>query len=160
VPDERRLIQIIRDALLQHDPQNLLQLSEYFSTWDGLLKLRDMTTGLYINQNYYDVIFSWFWHQDPAISKIVRTVILFSGARVLTTIIEDFLEQDKDISNFPYEISYNLSEKEFHIDLPGVPGRGVSHYGRDNPEIDRFLCVLEKIYARMYPERIPPGFRQ
>src|SRR5437667_5610423 len=48
--------------------------------------------------------------------------------------------------------SYNSSEKEFHIDLPGVPGMGVSHYGRDDPETDRLLHALEQIYAKLYPD--------
>jgi len=158
--EEQSVMQVINDVFRYHDPQQLAQLSEYFSAWDGLLKLREIITGVNINPHYYDVIFSYFWHEEPNIAKMVRTIVLFNGGHTLTTLIEHFLEHDMDTSDFPYNLSYNSSEKEFHIDLPDVPGMVVSHYGRDNPDIDRLLSVLEKVYARLYPDRIPPGFRQ
>jgi len=160
VSEEQSVMQTINDALLHHDPQKLTQLSEYFSTWDNLLKLREIISTLNINPNYYDVIFSWVWHEDQSIVKIVKTIVLFNGVHALTTIIEYFLQHAMNTADFPYDLSYNSSEKEFHIDLPGVPGMGVSHYGRDDPETDRLLHALEQIYAKLYPDRIPPEFRQ
>ena len=148
----------IRHALASRDPQLLLGLSKHFSIWEKIVGLRGKLRGLTINPNNYDLLFQWLWHQDATIAKMVKAIVLLiDDIDMQVDIFEKIL--GIDAVNFPYQLSYNFSEKEFLIDLPGVPGIGVSHYGRDDVAIDQFLLVLERLYARIYPEKTPAFFR-
>ena len=156
---EDEAIQTIREAIERRDPQLFLQLAEDFSTWERMVRFREKVHGLVIHPSDYDLIFQWTGHQDVIIAKIASALVLFiHDIDMKVDVFERFLEID--IVKFPYQLSYNFSEKEFHIDLPGVPGMGVSHYGRDDIAIDQFLLLLEKIYAKLYPENVPAFFRR
>lgn len=60
--EEDRVIEIIRDALQQHNPQSLKKISEYFSAWDSLLKLIiHLLTAADIPLTYQHIPRALFW---------------------------------------------------------------------------------------------------
>lgn len=123
-----------------------------------MLELRKQIGNEVIEPIYYDLLFEWMWHDDPAIARAVRTILLFLGDLNLQISLFTRLAQ-VDAHDVPFIITYNSSKKEFSIELPGSPGWGVSHYGRDDPQIDRLLEALERLYRKIHPGYIPPYFR-
>lgn len=150
---------MIRAALMERDPRILFDLSQLLSTREGMVDVREQIRGLTIEAGDYEVLWDWVWHNDPAIAERVRTVVLLLRNRQLDMDLFGRLARSES-SEALFEIAYNSSEQEFLVSLPGVPGWGISHYGRDDPEVDALLELLEKLYARANPGNHPPFFRQ
>ena len=152
-------VAIIRAALIERDPRILFDLSQLLSTWEGMVNLREQIYGLTVEPGDYEVVWDWVWHNDPAIAERVRTVVLLLHDMRLD--IDLFGRQARSESGeVPFNVAYDVSEQQFLVCLPGVPGWGISHYGRDDTEVDILLESLEKIYTKANPGNHPPYFRQ
>lgn len=151
-------IEVIQTALKSRDPSVLKEIIRVEQTWDDLLGLRDLISTVAVDSQYYELLFQWMWHTDPAVAHAVRTILLFLDHPDVNVAIFQRLAEvsPKDI---PFVITYDGAEKEFRVELPEVPGWCISHYGRHNPDVDLLLAALEKLYARMNPEYVPPYFR-
>jgi len=162
MPEGHDVLRIIYDALRQHDPQLLTSLAHYFVSWERMIELRERLSDITINPAYYDVLIEWLYDQSNTASRIAKIITTFLDDRELFIMVcDDFLQREAvEFQDFPYQLTYNFSEHEFHIDFPGAPGWGVSYYDRDIPGIDRLLHILERVYARLYPERTPNFFRR
>jgi len=148
----------IRRALESQSPEMLKGLFKPSLSWDEMLELRERVSRITIEPQHYSPIFDWLWHPDPLIARAARIFVHFGGDQNLH--IEIFTRLAQVVGReMPFVVSYDVGEKEFSVDLPGVPGWGVSHYGRDNPDTDRLLKALERIYANAHPTMIPPYFR-
>jgi len=150
--------QIIHDSLKRKDPTNLAKLVHRGLTYDQMLDLREQIGKEIIKPVHYDLLLKWMFHDNPAIARAVRIILLFISDTNLQIALFTRLAQP-DVHDVPFAITYNHSEKEFGIELPKVPGYGVSHYGSDNPQIDRLLEVLERLYRKIHSGYIPPYFR-
>ncbi len=148
----------VKGALESQNPRMLKELFEPSLSWDEMLELRNRVSRITIEPQYHALIFNWLWHPDPLVARAARILVHFSGD--LNLRIEIFTRLAEVAGReIPFVVSYDVGEKEFSIELAGVPGWCASHYGRDNPDIDRLLKALEKIYANGHPTYIPPYFR-
>ena len=141
---------VLQQALSRRDPVILQELDSYFASQEALRELRKKLAGVPIDQGSYDLLIRWILHEDPSIARTTRIVVLLLGDAKLNT--EVFTRLSKiHRTKPPYSVTYNPSEKEFGVELPGVPGWGVSHYASEDPEINRLLHALEMFYAKNHP---------
>lgn len=148
---------LVRSALASRDPTIITKLFDPPPTYDKMLRLRDQIKGVIIEPRDYHLMFDWLWHEDNKVASAIRMVVLWIGDMKFTIEIFSRLVQ-VEVQEVPFTISYNSSEGEFGVGLPGVPGWGVSHYGESH-DIDLLLQALEKVYATAHPAWVPPWFR-
>src|SRR6185503_9168685 len=91
-----------------------------------------------------DQLVQWTWHTDPTIAKAVRNWILLIFDTELTIACFGRFSDDPQLGS-PFMLTYNSAEKEFHVDLDGIPGFVVSYYGRDDQQTGRLLGALERV---------------
>jgi hypothetical protein len=129
MPEDHEVLQIIYNALQQQDPQLLIPLHHYFVSWESMIELRDRLSGIIINPAYYDILVEWLYDPSSTISRTAKIVTTFLNDRELFIMVcNDFLQREAvEFQDFPYQLTYNFSEYEFHINFPGAPGWGVSH---------------------------------
>ena len=157
---ERDPKSIIHEAIANHNPAKLKEVFVPDMTWDNMLILRESIGNMTIEPRLYKTVFDWLWHDDPDIARASEILALWISDLHFQAELFNHLAQLGTLK-IPFTVDYNSAEKEFSIDIPGVPGWGVSHYGRDNPNINLVLEALEKLYVRIYPEReAPPYFRK
>jgi hypothetical protein len=142
--------EVVREAIARRDPRLLARLDPLLNTWAGALELRTRLQVAEIHPEDHGVVVGWILDADPEIASRARRVVLLLDNPGLNTAIFNHLA-DLDLSEPPFLVSYNQEEREFHVDLPGTPGWGVSRYGRGNPVTDRLLNALERFYARVNP---------
>ena len=152
--------EIIRAALMEADPRILEDLAGLLSSREGMLNLKEQLHDLTIDADDYEELYGWMWHNDPAISEQVRTVVLLlhNTQHMRVELFRRLAESD--VPDVPFRITYNSSEYEFHVDLPGVPGWGISQYAREDAEADLLLGSLETLYAKGNKGCVPPYFGQ
>jgi len=156
--EQYALEQMIRTVLETQNPVMLRDLFDPSLSHDETLRLREKVNRIKIEQCFYDLVFDWLWHTDPLVARAVRILVLWIEDRDLHIEVFSRLAQIPGLE-IPFIISYDSTEKEFSVGLPGVPGWGVSHYGRDNPDIDRLLETLERVYVIAHQGEAPPYFR-
>lgn len=150
---------IIRAALMERDPRILEDLAHILSSWEGMLQVRDDIQYLAVDPVDHEALFNWMWHEDPEIAARVRTVVGLLHNIQLDIYVFARLAKFQS-SEVPFDIVYNVSEQEFLVCIPGVPGWGISHYGGDDAEVDTLLESLKIIYAKANPGNHPTHFRQ
>lgn len=104
-----------------------------------------------------EALIEWAWSDDDGLAAAARQIILLYGAGPVKACFEKFVSDDSLTA--PFCLEYNGAEHEFGIELPNVPGIGVSHYGRDDEATNKFLVVLERAYTKMNPDHQIQGFR-
>ena len=85
-------------------------------------------------------------------------VVLLPDTPIHVHVLEQLARSES--LEIPFDISNDISAEELKVDLPGVPGWGISHSARDDPESDRLLRSLESVYAKLKQGDVPPYFRQ
>ena len=141
----------LQQALSRADPVILQELTSRFTSFDAMNELRRQLAGARIHEDSYDILLRWILHRDRSIARSAQIVVLLLGDAKLDAAIFHRLSEHPS-KKPPFSVTYNSSEKEFGVELPGVPGWGVSHYGSDDPETDRLLHALEKFYSRHHPD--------
>jgi hypothetical protein len=150
-------VEAILRALESKDPSALKEIIRAELTWDDLLKLRRVIMTVTVESQYYDLLFQWMWHTDDSVARAVRTILLFLDDPGVNVAVFHRLAEIPP-TDIPFVITYDNAEKEFRVELPEIPGWCVSHYGRDDPNVDLLLAALERLYARMHPEHVPPPY--
>lgn len=150
---------IIQEAVINQNPTKLKEVFIPSMAWDDMLILRERVGSIVIEPRFYKIVFHWLWHDDPQVARATAVLALWIDDVGFQAELFNHLARIKR-RKIPFTIDYDSAEKEFNIEIPGVPGWGVSHYGRDNPETDRLLHALEKYYCRLHPEKAPQFFRK
>jgi len=133
---------IIRAALMERDPRILGDLAHTLSSWEGMLRMREGIRYLEVDPIDHEALFDWMWHEDQEIAARARTIVLLLHDLRLHNYVFARLAKF-ETAGIPFDITYNESEQEFLVGIPGVPGWGISHYGGD----DSLLDSLEIIYS-------------
>ncbi len=151
---------MIQEAITKQNPAILKEVFKPDMTWNDMLTLRERISSTLIEPRFYKTVFDWLWHDDPEIARASGILALWISDLSFQAKLFNHLAQLGALK-IPFTIDYDSAEKEFSLEIPGVPGWCVSHYGRDNPDINLVLEALEKLYVRIYPERYaPPYFRR
>lgn len=150
-----KMAESLTEAVRERDPERLLTLNRL--SLQAKVDLREALKIGALARKDREQLIQWAWHDNSSIKQAARTLILLVDLDLAACCFEKFLATGH--LSPPFELRYNSSEHEFHVDLPETPGRGVSHYGRDDKEIDRILLVLERAYQKMYPQQTTSGFR-
>ncbi|MFC1941179.1 hypothetical protein ACFLWL_02065 [Chloroflexota bacterium] len=155
-----RGLKIIKEAIANQNPAKIREVFVPDMTWDNMLILRKSISNITIEPRSYKTVFAWLLHDDPEIVRATGILALWISDLGFQTELFNYLAQIGTLK-IPLTVNYDSAEKEFSIEIPGVPGWCLSHYGRDNPDINLVLKALEKLYVRIYPEReVPPYFRR
>lgn len=154
-----RDLNIIQEAISNQNPAKLKEIFVPDMTWDNMLILRESINNITIEPRSYKTVFGWLLHDDSEIVRATGILALWISDLGFQTELFNHLAQIGTLK-IPLTVKYNSAEKEFSIEITGVPGWGVSHYGKDNPETDRLLHALEKFYVHIHPEGVPSYFRR
>ena len=154
-----RGLKIIQEAIANQNPAKLKEVFVPDMTWDNMLTLRESISNITIEPRSYKTVFAWLLHDDPEIVRATGILALWISDLGFQTELFNHLAQIGTLK-IPFTVNYNSAEKEFSIEIPSVPGWGVSHYGKDNPDTDRLLHALEKFYVHIHPEGVPSYFRR
>lgn len=150
---------IIQEAITSLNPAILEKVFKPGMTWNDMLTLREHISNITIEPRFYKTVFDWLLHDDPKIAHAAGILALWVRDLGFQAELFNHLAQIGTLK-IPFTVDYNYAEKEFVIEIPGVPGWIASHYGRDNPDADLLLHALEKFYAHTHPGGVPPYFRQ
>jgi len=142
---------------MKHDPADVLRraltenealLLEDLADWAAPSRLnsfREEIRNVELSFDELNLLYGWMWHPLPAVSRLARIVVLFLGdAAVRTSVLLRLEAEDRDV---PFEISYVNSGREYIVDLPGVPGWGITEYA-ETPQADALLRVLGNLLRR------------
>jgi hypothetical protein len=146
------LKRIIQEALANQDPAKLKDVFIRNMTMNDMDILRKRISDIVIEPRFYKTVFAWLSHDDPEIARATWILALWIDDRSFLVELFDYLTRI-ETSKIPFTVDYNSAEKEFSIEMPGVPGWGISYYGRGNRDVDLLLHALEKFYAHIHPEK-------
>ena len=146
----------IQEAIANQHPAKLKEVFIHNMTINEMNTLRDRIRDIVIEPRFYQTLFAWLSHDDPEIARATRILALWIDDRGFTLTLYHYLTRIA-ASKIPFTVDYDSAEKEFHIGMPGVPGWGLSYYGRDDPYIELLLHIFEKFYAHIHAEKHLPG---
>ena len=146
---------IIQEAIANQQPAKLKEVFTPNMTSNDMLELRDRISNIVIEPRFYKTVFAWLSHDDPEIARATGMLALWIRDLGFQAELFNYFTQI-GAPKGPFTVAYNSEEKEFGIEMPGVPGWGVSYYGRDNPDVDLLLHALEKFYAHIHSKTTPP----
>jgi hypothetical protein len=147
---EENVIKAINDAIISDNPATLNKIFKSSVAWNDMLTLRKHIGPLVIEPCFYKTLFDWFTGNDPEIAREARILALWIDDLSFKTALFEYLNRTEVKENL-FVVDYDSSEKEFKIEIPGVPGWGITLYERDNPDVYRLLLILDEFYIKTHP---------
>lgn len=145
---------IIREAITNQHPTRLKEVFIRNMNWDDMLELRERIGNIVIEPGSYRTVFAWLSHDDPEIARAAGILALWISDLRFQVELFNYLT-GIETPKIPFTVDYNSAEKEFNIEMPGVPGWGISYYGRDNPSVDLLLHALKRVHNRIHSDTTP-----
>jgi hypothetical protein len=155
IVEEQSPKRVIQEAIANQHPAKLKEVFTPNMTPNDMLELRGHISDIIVEPRFYKTVFAWLSHDDHDIAHATGILALWIRDLGFQAELFNYLTQI-GAPKSPFTVDYNSEEREFGIEMPDVPGWGVSYYGQDNPDVDLVLHALEKFYSHIHPKTTPP----